>query len=148
MLFRSSTIKMLYEHGKGYIAVITAVFILFAILLFYNFIATTITYSKKKIGILRAIGTSHKDVGKIFSYESLIIGVLSTIISIIIWLPVTKLVNRTFNYTSLLNINYIVIEPETALITFISVMIGSLLLTSVCLSRLAHIKPIDAILDK
>lgn len=143
-----STIKMLYEHGKGYIAVITAVFILFAILLFYNFIATTITYSKKKIGILRAIGTSHKDVGKIFSYESLIIGVLSTIISIMIWIPVTKLVNRTFNYTNLLNINYIVIEPETTIITFISVMIGSLLLTGVCLSRLAHIKPIDAILDK
>lgn len=143
-----STVKKLYEQGKGYIAVLTSVFILFAILLFYNFIATTITYSKKKIGILRAIGTSHKDVSKIFSYESLIIGIISAVLSIMIWFPVTKLVNKTFNYTSLLNINYIVIEPETAIITFISVIIGSILLTSVCLSRLAHIKPIDAILDK
>lgn len=143
-----STVKMLYEQGKGYIAVLTSVFILFAILLFYNFVATTITYSKKKIGILRAIGTSHKDVSKIFSYESLIIGIISAVLSIMIWFPVTKLVNKTFNYTSLLNINYIVIEPETAIITFISVIIGSILLTSVCLSRLAHIKPIDAILDK
>lgn len=143
-----STVKMLYEQGKGYIAVLTSVFILFAILLFYNFVSTTITYSKKKIGILRAIGTSHKDVSKIFSYESLIIGIISAVLSIMIWFPVTKLVNKTFNYTSLLNINYIVIEPETAIITFISVIIGSILLTSVCLSRLTHIKPIDEILDK
>ena len=116
--------------------------------LFYNFISTTITYSKKKIGILRAIGTSHKDVTKIFSYESLIIGILSTILSLIIWFPATKLANAAFNYLKLVNVNYIVIENMTIVITFISVFIGSVLLTKVCLSRLAHIKPIDAILDK
>lgn len=143
-----ATVKMLYKLGKGAIAVVAAVFVLFAILLFYNFISTTITYSKKKIGILRAIGTNHKDVTKIFSYESLIIGILSTILSLIIWFPATKLVNMAFNYLKLVNVNYIVIESTTIVITFISVFIGSVLLTKVCLSRLAHIKPIDAILDK
>lgn len=141
-------IKMLYDAFKGYIAVITAIFVLFAILLFYNFIATTITYSKKKIGILRAIGTTHKDVSKIFAYESLIIGVLSTILSTLIWLPVSNILNTVMNYDNIVNINHIVVEPLTIIITIISVVIGSLFLTSVCLSRLAHIKPIDAILDK
>lgn len=143
-----SLIKSDYEFLKGYIAIITSVFILFAVLLFYNFIATTITYSKKKIGILRAIGTSHKDVSKIFSYESLIIALTGFVISLAIWYPSTSAVNKLFTFPSLVRINHFVIEDLTIIIALVSIIVGSILLTYVCLSRLSKIKPIDAILEK
>lgn len=143
-----NAINYIYKSAKGIIAIVTAIFVLFAVLLFHNFIATTITYSKKKIGILRAIGTSHKDVGKIFNYESLIIGIVSTLLSVLIWIPATNLANNLFNYTKLLKINYIAVEPLTGVVTLTSVIIGAIFLTSVSLSRLKKIKPIDEILDK
>ena len=45
---------------------------------------SSINKNKRTIGILRALGTSKKDVYKIFILESLIIGLVSSVISIIL----------------------------------------------------------------
>ena len=54
------TYKALYK----YILVISLIFVLFAILLFSNFIGTSISYAKKEIGILKALGARNKDTLK------------------------------------------------------------------------------------
>ena len=51
-------------------------FALFAGLLLYNFISTSIRNKQKDIGILRSIGASSKDVFKIFFVESLMISLI------------------------------------------------------------------------
>jgi hypothetical protein len=52
-------------------------FAIFAALLFSNFIATSIVYKRREIGILRAIGSRAADVFRIFFAESLIIAMIS-----------------------------------------------------------------------
>jgi len=50
------------------------VLLLFAVLLFANFIGTSISYKQSEIGILRALGARAKDVFAIFALEALYIG--------------------------------------------------------------------------
>lgn len=54
---------------------------LFAALLFSNFISTSISYKKREIGILRAVGARGLDVFKIFFSESAVISAVCVLLS-------------------------------------------------------------------
>ncbi len=58
------------------------VLLVFAVLLFSNFIATSISQKKRDIGILRAVGARSFDVFKIFFSESFFISALCSVISL------------------------------------------------------------------
>ena len=47
---------------------------IFSAFLLMNFISTSISYKKREIGILRAIGASKKDIRRVFNAETLIVG--------------------------------------------------------------------------
>ncbi|MDR3185369.1 MAG: ATP-binding cassette domain-containing protein, partial [Christensenellaceae bacterium] len=55
--------------------------ILIASLSIMNFIATSINYKQKEIGVLRAVGARGRDVLNIFSSESLIIAIINSILA-------------------------------------------------------------------
>ena len=86
-------IMSMYRFLAPYILIISLVFTLFTFLLFSNFIAVSISYCKKEIGILRALGATNRDIIKIFGYESPIMGnlhnrllhCLSSFKPIIVW---------------------------------------------------------------
>ncbi len=56
-------------------------FVVFSGLLLANFISNSITYQKKEIGILRAIGSRSADVFKIYFAESFVIATINFILS-------------------------------------------------------------------
>ena len=56
-------------------------FAVFAALLLMNFIATSIAYKKREIGILRAVGARSSDVFKIFFSEATIIALINFVLS-------------------------------------------------------------------
>ncbi len=58
-------------------------FALFAALMLSNFIATSISYKKQEIGILRAIGARSNDVFRIFFSESFIIAMINFVLACI-----------------------------------------------------------------
>ncbi len=55
----------------------------FAALLLSNFISVSISYKKKEIGILRAVGARSLDVFKIFFSESFVITFICVVLSVI-----------------------------------------------------------------
>ena len=71
------------------------VFAVFAALMLFNFISSSITSKIKEIGILRAIGARGTDLFKIFFSESGIITVICLIISIISSIVVCMLINNS-----------------------------------------------------
>ena len=79
-----STLSMIDEMVKNlstvffYVGLVMAVF---AALLFSNFISVSISYKKKEIGILRAVGARSIDVFKIFFSESFVIAAICLVIS-------------------------------------------------------------------
>ncbi len=137
-----------YRGGAVYILIITLIFILFTFLLFSNFIGVSISYCKKEIGILKALGANNKDILKIFGYESLIIGLIAWIISVIGWYIVCDLLNKSLFSKYYYIIKGIVASPLLPIILLGFVVIIALLITAVSTSRITRIKPIDAILDK
>ncbi len=143
----SSIDIVLKFFAKGFIYVGLG-FALFAALMLANFIATSVSYKKQEIGILRAIGARSSDVFKIFSAEAMIIALVNFLLACI------------GTYVAVYTINYWMRISLGALITVLNFgwrQILLLLLISVCVAlvasfipvyRIARKKPIDAIRNK
>ena len=137
-----------YKRLAIYILVLSLVFVIFTLLLFSNFISISISYCKKEIGILRALGATSKDIIKIFGYESFIIGILSWLLSIIGWFVVCDLLNKSMFGNMYYTVNGIVTHPLVPLIMLIYTITIALMITVLSISRITNIKPIDAINNK
>lgn len=124
------------------------VFSVFAMLLLINFITVSITYSKKQIGILRAIGARRKDVFKIFLYEGYMIGLISIILAVIGIIIICSTTNSYIINRLFFNIKFIIFTKEVALLLLISVLIVIFIASLFIVNKISKMKPIDAILNK
>ncbi len=70
-------------------------FAVFAALMMMNFISTSISYKRREIGILRAVGARSSDVFKIFFCEATIIAIITYVLSLISTIIATVIVNMT-----------------------------------------------------
>ena len=143
-----NSLAYIYSYLNKYINIVTLVFILFTILLFSNFIYVSINYSKKQIGILRALGTNKGDIIRIFLYESLTVGIISYIVSIILWFIIISILNNSIFGNRGFIFNGIVTHPLVPILMFIYTIVISIIITFISLSKITKIKPIDAILNK
>ena len=142
-----AAINTFYHYIRPYLNIISLVFVLFASLLIFNFISTTITYAKKNIGILKSLGAKDKDIYKIFSYEAIIIASLAFILSIPLWQTACNLSNKLFfsdeTYVGGLEIN--ILSP---IVTLTLSIILSSLLSILCCRKINKMQPVDSILNK
>ncbi|MBR4262310.1 MAG: ATP-binding cassette domain-containing protein [Bacilli bacterium] len=137
--------------ASKYIFIISLFFSLFAILLLFNFIGLSITDNKKEIGVLRALGTTKKDVSKIYSIQGLLIGFVSYILSILFVITYAKGENNILiggSLKKIFNVELFGISFMPLLVMFIFFVVV-VLLSSVSVSlRITKMKPIDAINNK
>lgn len=143
-----NNIIVIYKGLYIYILIVSLVFVLFTFLLFSNFISVSISYCKKEIGILRALGATNNDVIKIFGYESLIIAVLAWILSMIGWIITCNLLNNSLFGNMYYSLNGIITHPLVPIIMFAYTIAIALFITTVSINHITKIKPIDAILNK
>ena len=68
-------------------------FAVFASLMLMNFISTSISYKKREIGVLRALGARGSDVFGIFFNESLIIAAINFVLSSIATIVICNVIN-------------------------------------------------------
>ncbi|MBQ5802486.1 MAG: ABC transporter ATP-binding protein/permease [Clostridia bacterium] len=78
---RFATVDDFVKSASKVFLYVGLAFAAFAVLLLSNFISVSISYKKKEIGILRAVGARSADVFKIFFSESAFITLLCTAIS-------------------------------------------------------------------
>lgn len=143
-----SNVIGIYTGLAKYILVISLIFVLFTFLLFSNFISVSISYCKKEIGILRALGARNKDIIKIFGYESIIISIISWILSISGWYLICWYLNNSLYGDKYYILKGIVTHPLVPIIMFSYTIFIAIFITCVSISRITKIKPIDAILNK
>ncbi|HAS80910.1 MAG: hypothetical protein UR25_C0001G0010 [Candidatus Nomurabacteria bacterium GW2011_GWE1_32_28] len=82
---------------------ITLILIIISIIITFNTIRLAIFISKEEIGVMRLVGASKMRVRGPFMIEGAIYGVLSTIITLVLFLPLTIYFGK--NMTSFLGIN-------------------------------------------
>ena len=125
-----------------YVAIAFAVF---ASLLLMNYISTSISYKKREIGVLRALGARSIDVFGIFFNESIIIATINFVLSAIATLAICAFIN-----------SYLILELGLAISLFnasvrqivllVGLSIASAFLASfIPVMKIAKKKPIDAI---
>lgn len=123
-------------------------FAVFASIMLANFIATSISYKKQEIGILRAIGARGKDVFSIFFSESFLIAGINFLLSSVGVGVLTTLINRLIRAE--LGILVTVLSfgiRQIALLLLISIAVAALA-SFLPVRRIASKKPIDAIRDR
>ncbi len=122
-------------------------FAVFAALLLMNFIATSISYKKREIGVLRAVGARSSDVFKIFFSEALIIAIINFILALAALIAAVIVANTVMHnegiQITLLSLGI----RQIALMLGVSVFVAGLS-SFLPVYSIAKRKPIDAIRDK
>ena len=142
------SIAFTYNGIKIITSILALIFILFTIILFYSFISNTITYSKKKIGILRSLGATNKDILKIYRLESFIVSLLSYVIGMIALLIIISIINNNIQEKYFFTINALIMNPLTPIILLIFAILLSTFMTLLAYRKLKKVNSINAILEK
>lgn len=122
-------------------------FAVFSAFLLMNFIATSISYKKREIGILRAVGARSSDVFKIFFSESAIIALINFCFAVAASLTTVIVLN---NYMRKQGINITLLNfgvRQVILMLGISIIVA-LIASFLPVWNIARRKPVDAIKDR
>ncbi len=123
-------------------------FALFAALMLSNFIATSISYKKQEIGILRAIGSRSLDVFMIFFAESFIIAMINFGLSVVTTGVASFFINNMLREEAGILITFLSFGiRQIALILGVSLLVA-LIATFLPVKKIASMKPIDAIKNR
>lgn len=127
-----------------YLGIVLAIF---ASLLLMNFIGTSISYKKREIGILRAVGARSSDVFKIFFSEALIIALINFILSVAAVIAMNTFIGNALR-TEGLNITLLSFGARQLLLMLAISIAVAVIASFLPVNKIARRKPIDAIKDK
>jgi len=146
--FELKNLDELFNILRGVFIGVGIAFVVFASLLFSNFIGISITYKKREIGILRAIGSRSNDVFRIFFAESFIIAMINFVLSLTGTAVICMLINNAVRnqlglLLTVLNVGF----------RQVALLLGICLAVAVAASflpvrKIAAKRPIDAIRDR
>jgi len=124
------------------------VFVVFASLLFSNFIATSISYKKREIGILRAIGSRSNDVFRIFFAESFIIAMINFVLSFAGVAVICAVINGLVRNNVGLLLTILNVGPRQIILLFGICLLVAAAASFLPVRKIAAKRPIDAIRDR
>jgi len=123
-------------------------FAVFASILLSNFIATSISYKKQEIGILRAIGSRGNDVFRIFFAESFIIAMINFVLSCVGVFAVTSIINIVMRNEVGILITILNFGIRQAALLFIISVAVAFIASFLPVKKNASKRPIDAIRNR
>lgn len=124
------------------------VFLIFTIILITNFMFTSISYRKKEIGVLRALGSRSMDIIKIFLWEAFSLSIISGTIASILLIVTSNFLNAVIkNMLSTLTTPFVV-GIRQFLVIYIVVFLITTIASILPILKISKMKPIDAILNK
>jgi len=135
------------EMGSKIFLYVGIGFAVFSALLLMNFISTSISYKKREIGVLRAVGARSSDVFKIFFGEALMIAAINFLLSTATVIAAIIVTNQLMhkNGISITLLHYGV--RQFILMLLISIVVA-LLASFLPVNSIAKKKPVDAIKDR
>ena len=122
-------------------------FAVFSALLLMNFIATSISYKKREIGVLRAVGARSSDVFKIFFSEALIIALINFVCSTVVVIAGVIIANDVMHAEGISITLLSYGARQFVLMLLISIAVA-LIASFLPVNRIAKKKPVDAIKDR
>lgn len=118
---------------------------LFAVLLMFSLISSSITAKKKDIGILRALGARSIDVFAVFLVEALVVAVVCFVIAAVSSAFICPAVSEMFVSTELLHISLLVFGIENAALLAVLAAVTAVLATLLPVLLYTRKPPVDSI---
>ncbi|MGN0998855.1 MAG: ATP-binding cassette domain-containing protein [Faecousia sp.] len=146
--FELKMLDEVFEVLRDVFLWVGVVFVVFAVLLFSNFIGTSIAYKKREIGILRAIGSRSNDVWRIFFAESFIIAMVNFVISFLGTAVVCGIINSIIRNQVGLLLTVLTVGFRQGLLLFAVCLATAAAASFLPVRRIAAKRPIDAIRDR
>ena len=135
------------EMGAKIFLYIGLGFALFSALMLMNFISVSISYKRREIGILRAVGARSSDVFKIFFCEAFIIALINCILAIAATITTTTVFNNIVRNEGL-NVTLLHFGiRQVILMLLISIAVAAIA-SFLPVWNIARRKPVDAIKNK
>lgn len=138
-----STVDSLVKNLSTIFLYVGIVLAIFAILLFSNFITTSINQKRREIGILRAVGARGIDVFKIFFSESFVIAIICSLISTVGSMLLCNTINSAMAQE--FNAAIFVFGPLSVLVIVGVAFLTAILATFIPVFIAARKKPVDSI---
>ncbi len=120
----------------------------FAVILFMTYISASISYKKREIGILRAVGARSSDVFGIFFNEALVISLIVFVLATIGSGVVVAVVNSSLRATYGLPITLLSYGIREVGIILLGCVATALFASFIPVLRIARKKPVDAIKNR
>ena len=112
-----------------------------------NFISVSISYKRREIGILRAVGARSSDVFKIFFCEAFIIALINFILAVAAAIAATTAFNTVVRNEGL-NVTLLNFGARQVILMFVITLAVSAIASFLPVWNIARRKPIDAIKNK
>ena len=122
-------------------------FAVFSALMLMNFISVSISYKKREIGILRAVGARSSDVFKIFFSEAAIIALINYVLSLAATVAATSIFNL-FVRREGINVTLLSFGIRQVLLMLVISLGVAAIASFLPVYRIAKKKPVDAIKDR
>ncbi|KGO31722.1 hypothetical protein Q757_05445 [Oenococcus alcoholitolerans] len=97
----------------------------------------------KEIGVLRALGEGKRDISRLFTGESLLIGLFSAVLALVLAFVIGAAANHAL--WGLAKANMVIITPGNVLFAFIIALAISFLAALLPARRAAKLDPIDSL---
>ncbi|AVW11229.1 ABC transporter ATP-binding protein/permease [Lactiplantibacillus paraplantarum] len=137
------TVNTYVNLATTILAAIAGISLLVSALMIIVTMFMSVSARKKEIGILRALGESRRDIRRLFTSESLIIGVISALLATGIAYGIGAVLNKALYQIA--SYNMIEIQMSNIISTFIIALVIALLAAILPAWRAARLNPIDAL---
>ena len=135
------------EMGAKIFIYIGLGFALFAALMMMNFISVSISYKRREIGILRAVGARSSDVFKIFFSEAFIIALINYVLSLAATITAVTVFNTIVRNEGI-NVTLLNFGIRQIVLMFAISLFVAAISSFLPVWNIARRKPIDAIKNK
>lgn len=133
-----------YVHlASTILAAIAGISLLVSALMIIVTMYMSVSERTKEIGILRALGERKKDIRRLFTSESILIGFFSAILALVISFVVTLIINHGLYH--LIKYNIVQITPGNVVFAFVIALVISFIAALLPARRAAKLNPIDAL---
>ena len=143
LIYNLQTVDVIVEALSKVFLYAGIVLAAFAALLLSNFIAVSISYKKREIGILRAVGARSIDVFKIFFSETFVITAVCVVIAILGSMTVCNAVNAIL--VDILGAALFVFGPWSLFVLLFIAGVTSVVATFLPVWNAAKKKPVESI---
>ena len=142
-----SSFNEFIEMGSKIFLYIGIGFAVFAALMLMNFISVSISYKRREIGILRAVGARSSDVFKIFFCEAFIIALINYVLSLVATIAATVLLNNLVRNEGI-NVTLLHFGIRQIILMFVISLAVAAIASFLPVWNIARRKPVDAIKNK